>query len=359
MNFIEQFPVLNTCTYLNTAYSGILSKSLCHWRQQHDQEFLARGSAFRAEQAEQLPYVKQNLARFFGAKTAHTFLVPNFSFAFNTLLGGLSAEHRFLLLQEDYPSVNYPVQCRGFTCNYAAIDEHLEENILGKIREFQPTVLAISLVQYISGIKISLEFLKKLKSEFPELLIIADGTQFCGTERFNFEASGIDVLISSGYKWMLGGFGNGFVFLKDGASKLLYTEEQEKPRPAEPFLSERSFLSFFFEPGHQDTLSFGSLNQSLLSLEQLGYDYIEPKIKQLIQQAKTAFTERGLLTGAVVQRKEHSSIFNLNIQGSLIEKLGQANIQSSARGKGIRVSFHFYNTEQELNRLLDVIDRVK
>ena len=356
MTFTEQFPVLNQCTYLNTANSGILSKTLFDWRRENDLEFMASGSRFRLKQQDFLLTVKENVSRYFHAKAKNTFLVPNFSFGFNVFLDGLPANTHFLLLREDYPSVNYAVECRGFKCSYLPISQNLENDILEQLTINEPNVLAISLVQYISGIRIDLNFLKEIKKQFPNLLIVADGTQFCGTERFDFESSGLDVLISSGYKWMLSGYGNGFVFIKETIKNRLYQDRQSRNLPAEPFLKDIKPLNLCFEPGHQDTIAFGSLSQSVLYLETLGSDLIESRIRKLSTRAKAEFTSRGLLAAEVTGREKHSSIFNLKANPGLYEKLEQANIVVSARGQGIRISFHFYNTDEELNHLLEVID---
>jgi selenocysteine lyase/cysteine desulfurase len=356
MTFKQQFPILDSCTYLNTANSGILSHDLLAWRHAHDTDFLGRGSTFRFTQAQFLQEVKQTLSGFFTAKTENTYLVPNFSTGFNTLLSGLAPTHRFLLLEEDYPSVNYPVTSRGFSCDYVKVDQYLEENILEKVNSFKPTILALSIVQYINGIKVDLVFIKKLKDLYPDLLIIADGTQYCGTEDFNFEASGLDVLISSGYKWMLGGYGNGFLLMKAQVASQIYASNQQQTGLKEPG-NHHELLKLCFEPGHQDTLAFGTLKQSTLYLERLGKGFIETQIKALSHQAKSAFAERGLLEEAVVWRKDHSSIFSLQIHEEVYQKLQAANIVLSLRGKGVRVSMHFYNTAEELEYLLAVIDQ--
>src|SRR5690606_29129982 len=122
MNFSKEFPVLKDYTYLNTASSGILSQSLLDWRRTHDVNFLNNGSIFRNEKDKLLLEVKEAVARFFNSKSENTFLVPNFSFAFNTLLDKLPKSHRILLLQDDYPSVNFPVQSRGIVHDYASVD---------------------------------------------------------------------------------------------------------------------------------------------------------------------------------------------------------------------------------------------
>jgi len=358
MNFSKEFPVLANCTYLNTANSGILSQSVIDWRRSHDEDFMQAGSQFRANQVEFLQGIRQQLARFFKSNAENTFLVPNFSFGFNTFLDGLAASHRFLLVKSDYPSVNYPVESRGFICGYVEQNEQLEDNILEKVKIFKPTVLALSLVQYTTGIKIDFDFIKKLKADYPDLLVIADGTQFCGTEDFNFESSGLDALISSGYKWMLGGYGNGFVMIKDHVGDYLYQERKHYYLPKEPFLKGKTQLSLCFEPGHLDTLNFGTLGQSMLFLENLGFQYIEKNIKNTSDAARTAFRERSLLSGDVIGRAQHSSIFNIKSDEKLAKRLQQENIICVPRGKGLRVSFHFYNTEQDLQKLLNVIDQI-
>ncbi|QNL50935.1 aminotransferase class V-fold PLP-dependent enzyme [Olivibacter sp. SDN3] len=356
MQLHEQYPPLNNSTYLNTPTSGLLSKDILTWRRQHDEDFFRRGYFFRDNFDGFLYGVKETLANFFQADASNTFLIPNFSFGFNTLLEGLSKEERFLLLQEDYPSVNYPVESRGFTCTHVAVSEHLEQDILAQIETFKPTVFAFSLVQYISGIAIDLTFIKQLKETYPELLLIADGTQFCGTRKFDFSASGLDVLAGSGYKWMMAGYGSGFIFLKAALLERLYTQAQKHPKPMAPFLKDKGLLTLLFEPGHQDTLIYGTLQQAVLAFERIGMRDIEQHISSLAEQAKIAFTERGLLTNAVIKRETHSSIFNLSIDETTYQRLQQANIVCVRRGRGVRIGFHFFNTTEDLAKALAAID---
>ncbi|WP_316839102.1 aminotransferase class V-fold PLP-dependent enzyme [Pedobacter gandavensis] len=357
MSFIAQFPVLANCSYLNTASSGILSTSIVEWRKSHDEDFIQRGSNFRLQQREFLQDVREHVARFFHSKVENTFLVQNLSIAFNTFLDGLSPDHKFLLVASDYPSINYPVESRGFNCDYALADENFEQNILAKIESFKPSVLALSLVQYASGIKIDLNFLKRLKENYPDLLIVGDGTQFCGTTAFNFEESGLDVLMSSGYKWMLSGYGNGFALLKDQVSQHLYQDRINCPLPTEPFLKDRSLLSLCFEPGHLDTLNFGTLKQSILLIESLGTDFIANRLASIGEMAKKALTARGLLSNAVAARDQHSTIFNIPTNTELNQRLQEANIIVSPRGDGLRLSFYFYNTVEDLEKLLRILDQ--
>ncbi len=135
MNFKGQFPVLENCTYLNTANSGVLAQSIREWRKSHDEDFMQQGSKFRQQQGDFIQDIRQHVARFFHSKAENTFLVQNFSFGFNTFLNGLTRSHRFLLIKSDYPSINYAIESRKFNCAYADPNEYLEQNILDQIKD--------------------------------------------------------------------------------------------------------------------------------------------------------------------------------------------------------------------------------
>jgi len=350
------FPILQEYTYLNTANSGILSTVITEWRARHDEAFMAGGSVFKMESIALIADLRNNIAKHFEAKPANTYLVQNFSIGFNTLLNGLDRNHRFLLLEEDYPSVSYPIRSMGFDHHCVAINENLEENIIEAIEKFKPTILAFSMVQYISGFRMDDDFIRKLKITYPDLLLLGDGTQLLGTTAFNFQKSGLDALIGSGYKWLLAGYGNGYVMLSDQMKDAVYAKNKLANLPTAPFLKGKDHLSMCFEPGHLDTLNFGTLNESLNYLSLMGFDEIEKTTQTLSHLARLALNERGLIPGWMLNRKYQSTIMSMPLDQKTVDKLAAAEILASPRGAGTRISFHFYNTEEDLNKLLQVLD---
>jgi len=353
----EDFPVLERYTYLNTASCGLISQSLVAWRREHDANLLNGGSVFRDLHKPQIESIRASAARFFKASENEIGLIPNFSFGFNTLLDGLPRDLKVLMLKSDYPSINWAVENRDFDVCYADIDENLEENIEIAVQEHKPDVIAFSIVQYITGIKIDLEFVKRLKAYHPNLIIIGDGTQFLGTSDFNFSESGLDVLIGSCYKWLLAGYGNAIIMVKEDVQNKI-SPKSIGFNSSNAVYSGRDDIAFVkrFEPGHQDTLNYGSLQKSLEMLEKTGMKVIEEKIMLLSSEAKKRFEELDLLNDAVLKREQHSSIFNIRAKNGLFEKLKSNNIICSQRGNGIRVSFHFYNSLEDLDRLIEVIN---
>ncbi len=352
----KHFPALASCTYLNTASNGVIPKPVVEWRRQHDMDLMNHASVFRDHHKKHIEQIRKTVANFFNASEEETALVPNFSFGMNTVLEGLPKGQKILLLKNDYPSILWPVETRDFDVCFAEIDENLEQNIEAAVAKHKPDIFIFSVVQWLNGIKIDFKFLKELKSKYPNLLLIADGTQYLGTENFNFAENAIDVLGASAYKWLTAGYGNGFIMVKEAARERIFpkTIGFNSAERFESLASETAFMKYF-EPGHQDTLNYGSLEQAILFQEKLGKKDLFQKIASLSAKAKESFAEMDLLKKDTLLREKHSSIFNLKGDSALFEKLKQNNIICSPRGGGIRVSFHYYNAEEELETLMQFL----
>lgn len=351
-NLRKPFPVLQQYTYLNTAASGLLSEKVLEFRQDHDLDFLISGSILKEKQGEILTGVREMVGQFFKCAPNRVALVPNFSYGFNTFLEGLDKSKKVLLLEGDYPSITWAVDSRNFEICYAEIDENLEQHIEASLEKDHPDVFAFSIVQFISGIKLSIEFLKNLKQKYPEILFVADGTQFCGSEIFDFDDSGLDVLICSAYKWLNAGYGNAFMLFNANVPEKINPKAVGFNSLQGKYKAHEGNFIGKFEPGHQDTLNFGSLKTALQLLTDVGMELVQERITTLSNRAKQEFTEMGLLEDIVVKRKQHSSIYNIKGDIQLYNFLRSKDVICSQRGDGIRISFHYFNTEEELEYLL-------
>lgn len=354
----KEFPVTRKGIYANTAVYGPMYESLLDWRQEHDLDFLLHGSEMRNRSLKIISDTRSTVGQFFNCKRENVALVTNFSTGINLLLEGLRPKTKVLLIEGDYPSLNWPFESRDFDVCYLKIGTDFEQRIQEKIRLENVEVLALSLVQWLDGFLVDLNFLKELKNTNPNLIIVADGTQFCGSRTFDFKISGIDVLGASAYKWLLSGYGNGFMLFSD--------EVQERFdlstlgfNAANSDLDKKESIRFAkrIEPGHLSCLNFGSLKFSLDFLTGIGMDAITEHNKQLSLKAKQVFSELGLLHKAIVARDTHSTIFNINGNEAMLNKLTQNNVLCAQRGNGIRLSFHFYNTQNEIDEVVKILKK--
>ena len=356
LRFRSHFPVLEQYTYLNTSAWGLLHDGLLEWRQEHDLDFLIGGSRMKIGALSILEQTRRHLGRFLKCSPERVSLVPNFSIGMNLLLEGLSAPRGVLVLEGEYPSLTWPFISRGFQVKEVPTGPELESRIVQALTDSPVDVLAVSLVQWIDGVLLTPEFLKGIKRRFPDLLIIADATQYAGAFNLDFEASGIDVLGGSGYKWLLGGNGNGYMLFSQMAEsrfKVLSTgfnavAADLSKKGEEPF-------SRRFEPGHLDTLNFGSLDYALGILEDLNMEAVDQYNRNLSTKVKSALDDLGMLPAFITEKEQHSTIFNIPEPGGRYAHLKSKDVVCSSRGGGIRFGFHCYNTENDLDKLIEVL----
>ena len=109
--------------------------------------------------------------------------------------------------------------------------------------------------------------------------------------------------------------------------------------------------------GHKSPLAMGSLGFAIEELLSYDIDALFKKKKELAVYFFEALKKRNLLEGFIADRKEHSSIFTLKISNAVHDALIKENIRCVKRGVGVRVSVHFYNTREEVDHLLNVIDQ--
>lgn len=359
MDYKSYFDIPKAVYYLNTPGNGLLPQTHHRWRAQRERDYFDPSSSLRDQHTEFIREVKNGISRLFNCSLAGVYSLPNFSFGYNVLLDGLPKRLKFAILQDDYPSLNYPVKSRGFDFEMIAVhDGNVEERILELMERNKVDVLLLSMVQYISGLKIDLSFIKQLKVSYPDLIIIGDATQFLGTEPFDFLNSGFDAVGGSGYKWMMAGFGNGYFMLSERLRSILYQEAQKRSAPEEAMWAHKSVLDVYFEPGHHDTLAQGTLLQSIYFFEELGLENVKQYLGELEAYAYKKFEERSWLLESIVQRSHRSPVFNLQVPQQVYPALIDNGVRCYPRGSGIRVGLHIYNDKNDVDVLVDILERV-
>jgi selenocysteine lyase/cysteine desulfurase len=340
MTFDNDFPALKSSTYFNTAYVGLMSQSLYEFRSNFEKNYLLNADQYKIDAYDRLNHTHAAIAAFIGSKKEQTYFVSNFSAGIRFVLDGLPIGSNVLYLKDDYHSLVDALEERDFNHFSITIDERLEENIEQALCQKKFHALAISIVQYTHGLKIDFDFLNDIKEKYPKLLIVGDATQHIGADHFDFEASPFDAIVCSGYKWLLAGFGNGFIALSDKFFK--YTD-----------LIREDFQQKVFS-GHFNILGAASLVFALEYLKANHFEKLVEKSKVLSQNLRNRLTNIGLIP-EYHQRKPQSSIVSIPTDESLLDQLQEEGIRASYRGKYLRFSMHFYNSNEEIEKLITLL----
>ena len=331
--------------YLDSAKAGPLYYELLKWRNDYEKKSLIDKSQIRVNHENFVIDVEKSVSEFFKVDSGDVFFTNSFSRGFHSLVSKINGKPLFIMLENDYPSISESLNDRGFEIIYIKNDAYIEKNIENAVKRYKPDFLVISIIQWIDGVKIDLDFLKSLKINNQNLSIIGDGTQFCGTTKFNFDESPFDVIISSGYKWMLAGYGVAFMLVKSHFYKNNFIK------------SNKIDFKRIIDLGHYDILAIGSLFFSLNKLKNK-IDNIEKKLIEFSIILSSQLDKIGMLSSKIKNRKNHSTIFNIkDEQGKLFNYLTKNNFICSQRGNGTRISFNFFNTKLEIEKLMNVLKR--
>lgn len=331
--------------YLDSAKASPLYFELLKWRNNYEKKSLVDKSEIRKDHETVVENVRYEVSSFFNVKNGDVLFNTSFSQSFHSLINELKPNPTFIILEDDYPAISDSIKKNNHKIFFVKNDENIEKNLENAVKIYKPDFLAISIVQWIDGIKLDLDFLKSLKSTNKNLTIIGDGTQFCGTSKFNFDKSPFDVVISSGYKWMFSGYGIAFILIKQSFYKNKF------------IALNKSQMKECFEMGHYDMLAIGSLSFSLKRLEK-SIDSIEKKLNEYSQILMSELTELGLINKKIKNRKQHSTIFNIDdTDGRLYKFLSKNNFVCSQRGSGVRLSLNFFNTKSEIRTLIQALKK--
>lgn len=355
----KEFPILKDYTYLNTPYTGVISSSVYSEVKLLEDDYRLRGSLFTDEyELKLIDETKQLIGEIYNTQPDHIGILNNFSTGLNLILNDLPEQSRVVLLRQDYPSVNMPVKSRNFEVHEVDINLSLYNNLKATFKKVKADFFMFSMTQFISGLQLNLTALAELKKEFPDVSFIADATQYCGTEYFDFENSPFDAFGTSGYKWLNAGLGNAFFLLKsDFLNKYKFRTIGSNSLTVKPDGEPR--VTGFLEPGHYDIVAIARLKFALeFHYNTIGIEFIERHIKELSKKAKSEFLKLDLLDTEVIDEPSHQNIFSLKGDENDMEVLKERGILSAFRGARIRVGFQYFNTQKDLNVLLDALKTI-
>jgi selenocysteine lyase/cysteine desulfurase len=232
-------------------------------------------------------------------------------------------------------------------------------------------LLAVSFVQYNSGFRADLRRLAEVVHARGGLLF-CDAIQGLGALRLDVREMGVDLLAAGTHKWLLGLQGLGvFYCRRDLLGRLEATHvatgslisDVDPEDPEAPY--ERALIDAArrYEEGSRNYLAIAALNESLRLIEEVGIERIEGRIGELTGYLVHEVERRGCGVESPRGAGEWSGIvlFAPPLGGpsaaDLVAAMHAERITINAREGCVHMGVHFYNTRQDIDRVLAVIDR--
>jgi selenocysteine lyase/cysteine desulfurase len=366
-----QFPVTKHKIFLNHAAQSPLPKPVADAVRKYADDFSKFGtSSFTPDDDG-----KKEFAKLIGAKPGEIALVENTSMGLNIAANVLHypAGSKIVTTDLEYPSVVYPWLRRSL-----GVKVHYVKNINGKVLlddmekaiDDKTVAVAISHVEYVNGFRHNLRVLSEIVHEHGAYLIV-DAIQSVGTMPIDARRDDVDFLMAAGYKWLLSPPGAAYLCVRDDL-----IEKFEPPFVGWASVKQEVFdtIDFWdiwnlnlsktasrFEVGSPSVMSFVGAAEAMKMLLHFGTENIKRRIMKLTDHLIDAVKDIGLKLQTPEEKSCRSGIVNFRIDKpqKVIERLGKKGIVVSARCHGIRVAPHFYNTEKEIDKLMEEIKRAE
>ena len=231
---------------------------------------------------------------------------------------------------------------------------------LEKAVDDKTKAVSVSHVEWLTGARHDIKAFAELAHEHGAYLVV-DGIQAAGALKVDVKKAGIDFYACGGYKWLVGCSGAGFLYVK----KDLITEIEPVQfgyRSVEEHDLERPRLKDSakkYELGEPSYLSTVGTKAAIDMLLELGSQAIESRVLKLSQRFYDGLEHLGVTIVSPKEREMRSGVVSFSTKDSeaTYNHLKMDGFYLSLRPAGIRVAIDFYNTEEEVDRLLSVLAR--
>jgi selenocysteine lyase/cysteine desulfurase len=194
-----------------------------------------------------------------------------------------------------------------------------------------------------------------------------DAIQSLGVLPMDVQRDHIDFLIADGHKWLLSVEGLGGFYISSTALNAIRPAVVGWNSMVNPF----DFMNYDFtlrpdarrfEEGSFNTLSIQAFGAALSLFHEVGVEKIEKQIMLLGDKILAELNKRNFKALNSVIPEERSGIISFTGEMDLTKLsdfMAENKVSLTVRDGMVRISPHFYNSENEIDRFFDLLDRFR
>lgn len=376
------FPGARGSTYLSTCTRGLLPLPAREAVEAH-LAGLETGRTDKAALFEAVERTRADFARLVRAAPEEVAFTKNVSEGLNIVAAALDwqpGDNVVVCLSMEHPNNVYPWlnlrDARGVEVRTVPDrDGHVDATRLIEAADRRTRLVTLPTVSFSPGFRTDVAAVGRVCRE-REIFLLADGVQSVGILDTDVEALGIDGLAVSTQKGLCGLYGLGFLYCR--------ADWAERMRPAylarfgvdlgdahEASLGSQDYCLMSaarrFDLGNYNYPAVLAVEQSLRILNGIGTADIEAHVTDLARRLVAGLLDLGLPVAGGEAGSHTSSIVSIGRLGSgshdatedveiaaLSRHLDAGGVAHTIRRGMIRLAFHLYNTEADVDRVLEL-----
>lgn len=308
-------------------------------------------------------------ARIIGASADDVALISATSYGLAAAAANLTARpgQRVLVLAEEYPSGIYTWWRFTERTGSSMLTVRREpgqtwtEAVLAALDE-TVAVVSVPQVHWTNGALLDLDAIAEAARSAGAALVI-DASQSAGAMPLDVGSIRPDFLVSVGYKWLLGPFGLGYLYVAPAHQDGRPLEENWINREGSEDFARLIEYRADYQPGARrydmgQRTAFELTPLANAALEQItawGVDNIATTLGGITARLTTAVQQLGLTTPDPHGPHMFGVTVPSGAQSSYLAAL--ADVHVGARGSGLRISPYLYTTDDDIDRLLSALEQ--
>lgn len=369
----EEFPILSQTVYMISNSLGAMPRGVYDKMREYAETWATRGVRAWAEGWWELPVTVGNqIARIIGADPGSVSMHQNVTLASAVILSCLDFQGRrnkVVMTAMDFPSVLYlhqkflPPQARLVIVPSEDGIGIPTEKLLEAIDE-ETRLVATSHVLFKTAYIQDVQAIVA-RAHAVGALVAIDGYQAVGTLPVDVKALGVDFYVGGCVKWLCGGAGGGYLYVRPDLAAQLeprLTGWMAHPR-AFAFETEMAYRTdgFRFLNGTPSVPALYAVQPGLAIIAEVGVEAIRAKsVRQTTRLIELA-QERGFRVSASTDPARRGGTvaidvpYGYEVSRELVRREFLVDYRPQA---GIRISPHFYSSDEEIELTIREIDDI-
>ncbi|HEV8191318.1 MAG TPA: aminotransferase class V-fold PLP-dependent enzyme [Ktedonobacterales bacterium] len=372
LSYREEFPILQRKTYLNSCSLGALSRRSMDAMTRFQDLWNDYGaSAWYKLWLGELAALREKFARLIGAQPHEIAIAPNVSSALSGITSALDlgGRNRVVMADLDFPTLAYQWLAKQRLGTEVAFAESADrmtlpaERLIAAIDE-RTGLVATSRVFYLSGYIQDVAALAKAAHRQGALLVV-DDYQGSGQIPLDVRALDVDFLVSGTLKWLMGGPGMAFIYVREELIPRLKPTATGWWGARDMFQFKSGALEYRddaqrLEAGTPAVAAIYTASAAMDIVLEIGVERIRERTRYLSDDLIRRIQERGWKLLCPTDSATRSSIVILGMERpeELVQGLAERGIIVDSRPGRLRISPHFYNTVEENEQIVTALDEL-
>jgi kynureninase len=377
LRFREEFPILEKTTYLISNSLGAMPRAAARALAEYAETWATRGVRAWSESWWDMSVAAgEVVARLLSAPPGSVSMLPNVTVASAVLLSALEyrpPRNRIVMIEGEFPSIRYVYQSLATRLGAEVVEipspagdglSADEDRILAAIDD-RTALVAVSHVLFKSAFVLDLPPIARRCREVGALLAV-DAYQSVGTLPVSIDALGVDVLVGGVLKWLCGGPGAAFLYVRPELRARLapaLTGWMAHPAPFdfEPPPMRYRDDAFRFLLGTPAIPALYAAREGPRIVERAGIEAIRAKSLRQTSRLIALAEQRGFrcATPRDPRRRGGTAAVSFDHALEVSRELNARDVVVDYRPDvGIRLSPHFYTEDRELDSAFETIDEI-